>query len=159
MTVLYFVLILSPSFQIPGSWIQSFRGGDFHSLQIESQRGISIDSRLQLSFRLLWLSSTTCFNWASLVVYVRMAKNSGGILGFAACRTLSSLRSPRRLSRLRFPVRGTARRDCMIYFLQYFCSEQNSSKSTVSIKWRLTMMFTFQIQSSIFDCLGAKSVF
>lgn len=27
MTVLYFVLILSPSFQIPGSWIQSFRGG------------------------------------------------------------------------------------------------------------------------------------
>lgn len=42
-------------------------------------------------------------------VYVLIAKKSSGVLGLAACRTLATLRSPRRCSKLRLPVKQDAR--------------------------------------------------
>lgn len=47
--------------------------------------------------------------WRWLLVYFWMAKKSPGVLGLVACRTRASRTSPRRRSRLRFPVEDDGR--------------------------------------------------
>lgn len=55
-------------------------------------------------------------NCGLVVIYVWMAKKSTGVLRLVACRTLNSLRSPRRRSRLRFPVKRMTAEHMKMFF-------------------------------------------
>lgn len=70
-----------------------------------------------------------------------MAKKSTGVLRLVACRTLNSLRSPRRRSRLRFPVKRITA-EHMFFFL--FGGELLNSPT-----WTLSNMFTIQSKSRL----------
>lgn len=71
------------------------------------------------------LSCRSCV-FVSRSLYTWMARKSTGVRGFVACRTLASLRSPRRRSRLRFPVRS-ATSDTPLWWTTVKCTRLNFS--------------------------------
>lgn len=71
------------------------------------------------------LSCRSCI-FVSSSLYTWMARKSTGVRGFAACRTLASLRSPRRRSSPRFPVRN-ATSETPLWWTTVKCTRLNFS--------------------------------